>query len=138
MPAASSAAISSCARPKSIGSPPFKRTTNRVPAGRVDEALVDELLRSGVPAAALAHGDLLRARGKCDGVRMDERVVEHDVGGGEQPRGAQRQQVGRARACADEVHGAGATCAHSTIPAPTVALVASSIRMKLPVVWLSA
>ena len=62
MPAASSAAISSCARPNSIGSPPFSRTTIAMLARRIDQPLVDELLRGRVLAAALADGDLFRAR----------------------------------------------------------------------------
>ena len=133
MPAASSAAISSCARPNSIGSPPLSRTTTRCVARRIDEALVDELLRGRMLAAALADGELLRARGERDRVRMHERVVEHDVGLLEQACRAQRQEVGRAGAGADEIRSG-----HRISPAATVPLVASSIRMKLPVAGMSS
>ena len=56
--------------------------------------------------------------------------MEHDIGPFEQPRSAQRQQVRRPGSRADEIH---SPC-HSIIPAATVWLVASSIRMKAPVV----
>ena len=122
---------------------------DRVLARGVDQALVDELLRRRVLAATLAHRDLLRAFGEGDGIRVDERIEEDDVGGGEQARRPQRQEVGRARAGTDEVDrtrcgtrggqgGTRRTHAHRISPAATVALVASSIRMKLPVAWLSA
>ncbi len=71
--------------------------------GGVDQALVDEALRGGVAAAALADRDLLGARGERERVRMHERVVEDDVGPLEQPRGAQRQQVGGAGTGADQI-----------------------------------
>ena len=59
-----------------------------------------------MPAAALADGDLLGAGGERERVRMHERVVKDDVGLGEQARSADRQQVGRAGAGADEIDGA--------------------------------
>ena len=89
-------------------------------------------------AAALADGDLLGARGERDGVRMHQRVVEHDVGALEQPRRAQRQQVRCARAGADEIDIPRRCRVHRDHPRATVSLVASSIRMKLPVARLSS
>ena len=106
MPAASSAAISSCARPNSIGSPPLRRTTTRCArAASTSRLLMNrcavECLPQRLPTAIFC------ARcGERDRLRMHQRVVEHDVGLGEQARGAQRQQVRRARAGADEVDGA--------------------------------
>ena len=69
-----------------------------------------------------------------DDLRMDEGIVKHDVGTLQQPRRPQCQEV----RCA----GAGTNEKDATIhwinPAATVLLVASSIRMKLPVARLSA
>ena len=71
-------------------------------AGGVHQALVDELLRRRMASAALAHGDLLGVHGKRDRIRMHQRVVEDDIGFGQQTCGAQRQQIGIAGAGADQ------------------------------------
>ena len=55
--------------------------------------------------------------------------MKNDIGALEQARGAQGEQVRRAGPGADKVDGP----AHSIIPAATVWLLASSIRMKAPV-----
>ena len=104
MPAASSAAISPCARPKSRGRA-FERPPPNADARGVDQALLRRLHR-GVAAAALA--DLRRSprAWRAQAFRdMDERVMKNDVGQGEQPRGAQREQIRSARPCADEIDG---------------------------------
>ncbi|MNC96599.1 hypothetical protein D3C83_140150 [compost metagenome] len=49
-------------------------------AGRVDQPLVDELLRRSEFPAALAHGDLFRPRRERKHFRVHQRVVEHDAG----------------------------------------------------------
>src|SRR5581483_875943 len=100
-----------------------------MPARRVHEALVDEALRGGVPAAALADQDLFRARRKREGVRMDERIVEDNVRVAQDAGRAQREEVRRARAGADQVNGP----LHLTRPAATVWFVASSMRIIEPV-----
>ena len=48
--------------------------------GGVGQALVDEVLRGRVPAAALADRDLLGARREREDRLRDERVMEHDLG----------------------------------------------------------
>ena len=95
-PAARSASISSCARPNSMGSPPFRRTTVSNFCGSIDQTLVDEALRRRVPAAAFADRDFFRVLRKRERIRMHQRVVEHDVGALEQLRGAHRDQIRRA------------------------------------------
>ena len=86
-----------------------------------------------MPSAALANRDFYSVHRECDDVRMHQRVVEHDVGALQQPRSPQRQKVRCARAGTDEIDGT----IHWINPAATVLLVASSIRMKLPVARLS-
>ncbi len=73
---------------------------------RVDEPLADEALCGRVPAAALADGDDLGARGERERFGVHERVVEHDVRAREHLRRADRQQIRRAGSRADEVNGA--------------------------------
>ena len=90
----------------------FQPHDDGVLARRVDEALVDEALRGGMPAAALADREPLGAPGERERVRVHQRVVEHDVGPREEPRRAQREEVGRTRAGADEIHLAGTRRSH--------------------------
>ena len=137
MPAAASASSSSCARPKSIGSPPFRRTTVSWVFAASTSARLMKRCSVETLAVALAHVHEARARGERQRVGMHQRVVEDDVGALEQARGAQREEVGRARAGADELDLTHAAIS-STRPAATVALVASSISRKLPVARTSA
>jgi hypothetical protein len=60
-------------------------------------------LARGVPRAALADRHFLGARREREDLLADQRVVQHDVGLAEQPRRSQRQQIGGARAGADQV-----------------------------------
>ena len=53
--------------------------------------------------AAFANGNFLRPRCQRDDFRMDQRVMEHDIGALKQARRAQRQQIRRARAGANEI-----------------------------------
>ena len=101
-PAAARASASSPPRPKTNGSPPLRRTT-RLPrrAARTSSAWIVSC-RVERPAGALAHGEALRARRELQRLAADERVVEDEVRLGERARGAQRQQLGVARARADQ------------------------------------
>ena len=74
---------------------------------RVGEALVDEVLRRRMPAATLADGDLFGAERERQRLRMNQSVVENDVGLAEQPGRAQGKEVRCAGSGADEVDGAG-------------------------------
>ena len=71
-------------------------------AGGADHQPVDELLPDLRAARALADEHALRRRRQRERCRIDERVVEHEVRVAEAIRGLPRQQVGVARACADE------------------------------------
>jgi len=117
----------------------FQPHDDRMRLRRVDQALVDKALCGRMLPAALADRDPLRPYGELERLRMHERVVEHDVGLREQPRSAQRQKVRCTRTGTDQVDRADGLGmrTHRTIPAATVALVASSIRTKLPVARLS-
>ena len=86
-----------------------------------------------MPSAALANRDFYSVHRECDDVRMDQGIMEDDVSTLQQPCRAQCQQVRGARAGTDEIDGT----IHWINPAATVLLVASSIRMKLPVARLS-
>ena len=55
--------------------------------------------------------------------------MKDDVRLAEQPRGAQREEIGGAGASTDEID----RSSHCTMPAATVRLVASSIKMNAPV-----
>ena len=66
-------------------------------------------------AAAFADRDVLGVRGERDRLRMDERVVEHDVGALEHVGRAQRQQIRRAGTGADEIDRARA---HAAVTRP--------------------
>ena len=86
-----------------------------------------------MPSAALANRDFYSVHRECDDVRMHQGIVKHDVGAFQQPRCPQCQKVRCARAGTDEID----RTIHWINPAATVLLVASSIRMKLPVARLS-
>ena len=67
-----------------------------------DQLLVDETLIRRDLSRAFADGNFLGFRRERNRIRMHQRVVENNVGVGENPRRAQREQIGRAGACADE------------------------------------
>ena len=76
----------------------------------VDQTLVDLVLSDAALAAALADEHALGVAPHAVEHRVgDELVVEHDVGILQHLQGAQRQQIGIARAGADQEHGAGRT-----------------------------
>ena len=78
----------------------------------------------------LPTATILRTCRESEDLRVHQRVMEHDVGALQNARGAQREEIGRAGAGADQID-----LAHQSIsPAATVWLVTSSIRMKAPVV----
>jgi len=78
-----------------------------VGARGIDQPLVDEPLRSGVPAAALADRNLFRPCREGNDLRIDQRIVEKDVRLLEQARSAKRKEVSRPRTGANEIHRAG-------------------------------
>ena len=102
-----------------------------MPARRVDQALVDELLRGRTPARALAHRDLLGADGQGERFGMDERIVENDVGAPQESAARSVSRSGAPGPAPDQVDLAVRVI--SIIPAATVWLLTSSIRMKEPV-----
>jgi len=65
------------------------------------QPLVDEALCSRMAAAAFADGNLFRLVRERNRIRMHQCVVKHDIGTAQQLGCAQRQQIGRARSCAD-------------------------------------
>ena len=77
-----------------------------MPVGEVDEERRDQLLRDRASGALADVDQLGGRRGQRQHRRVDQRVVDDDVGRREQPSGADRQQVGIAGAGADEVDGA--------------------------------
>ena len=102
MPAAASASASSPPRPNTNGSPPLRRTTCCPRAGGANHQPVDELLPDLRAARALADEHALRRRGQRERRRIDQRVVEHEIGVGEAVGRLPRQQVGVAWPGADE------------------------------------
>src|SRR5436309_1279247 len=69
-------------------------------ARSVGEALVDEMLRGRMPAAALTDGDLLGLRSQSKDRLRHERIVEDDISFGQEARGARIDQQVPAR----EIH----------------------------------
>ncbi len=83
----------------------------------VDQALVDELLRGGMPAAALADRDPLRAlrrARRCPGCTSASWNTMSAAASS--ARRAQRQEVRRTRTGADEIDGPGARCTRRSSP----------------------
>jgi len=74
-----------------------------VPAGGVDQQLVDQRLRGGTLAGALADRDQFGLRTQRQHLQRDQRVVQHRAGLRQQARAAHGDQVGRAGAGADQV-----------------------------------
>ena len=93
IPAAASANASSPPRPSTKGSPHFRRTTRRPRrAARTIRRLIVSWRIEGRPAR-FPTGKR-RARGaSSSSARIDERVVEHEVGRGENARAPARQQL---------------------------------------------
>ena len=87
-----------------------------------------ECLPQRLPTAILS-----RARGERDRVRMHERVVEHDVGALEQPRGAQASAGPVRRGPRRRDRRSRGAVLIGPSPRRPCRCVASSIRMKLPV-----
>ena len=104
MPASASASASSPPRPKMNGSPPLRRTTVSPRRRAVDQHGADLVLRDGVRRPFLADIDALGVRrGEVEQRVGGEVVVEDDVGLGEDAAAFDGQEVGVARAGADEV-----------------------------------
>jgi hypothetical protein len=82
----------------------FEPHHHAVAARGVGETLVDEALRSGMAAAAFSDGDFHGAFCQRERFRVNQGVVEHYAGLGQQPRRAKREEVRRARPRADEIH----------------------------------
>src|ERR1051325_6877800 len=72
---------------------------------RVHEPLIDKALRGGMPAAALAYRDLLRAGRELENRFRNECVVKDNVRLAEEARRAQRQQIGGTRSGANQIYG---------------------------------
>ena len=86
------------------GSPPLSRSTRLPSLREPDQQLADLFLRQRVVGAPLADIDALGlAPHEVHDARIDQTVVEHDVGLLHQPERAEGQQVGVARAGADEI-----------------------------------
>jgi large exoprotein involved in heme utilization and adhesion len=81
IPAASSASISSLARPNTMGSPPFSRTTCLPsPASDTISAQISSCVQDGFKAA-FADGNLLGfAAGEIEHFNRDEIVVKNHIG----------------------------------------------------------
>jgi hypothetical protein len=72
------------------------------PLPRGDEQkAVDLILPHRVTSGALADIDQFRIGRELERAGMDQRVMEDDVGVGDEPSGLSRQQIGVAGACAD-------------------------------------
>jgi hypothetical protein len=71
--------------------------------GQADDQAIDVVLRQGVAALALGDIDQLR-RGRRQGEDPvgDQAVMDHHLGGGDDPRGLDGQQVRIARTCAHQ------------------------------------
>ena len=121
-------AISSCAssppRPKTNGSPPLSRTTDRPGARVLEQQRVRRLLRDLLAAADLADVDDDRVLARlAQRLERDEPVVQHDVGAAQQLEGPRGEQPRIARPGADEVdragpHATSASARRSTSPPP--------------------
>jgi hypothetical protein len=76
--------------------------------GFAHQQRVDRVLRHGVVRPALGDGNEFGiGPGKRENGRIDQAVMHDEAGTLDQPRGAQRQQIRIARACADEVDRSG-------------------------------
>ncbi len=71
---------------------------------RIHQPLVDERLRRGMACAALAHLHQFGLAGQGQCLRMDQSVVQHDVGLLQQSQCTQGQQVRRSRTRAHQKH----------------------------------
>ena len=114
-PASSSACASSPPRPNTNGSPPFSRTIVPPALGERHEQRADQLLGH---AASRTLADVDQLGGRVDEGEhsvADEGIVDHDVGLGEQSRGANRQQLGVAWARANQMN------AHASAPSARAA-----------------
>ena len=107
MPAATRASTSSAARANTAGSPALSRTTVRPARASRNESGVDFLLRED-PAAAMAPQahQLGPWAGVLEDLRIDQVVVEHDVGPGQAVATAEGEQSRIARAGADQIDAA--------------------------------
>lgn len=85
----------------------FEAHDGEAAAGRVDHGGVDLLLGDGFTAAALADVDEEGASGVGEDGGGDEIVVKDEVGGGEQARGPEGEEIGIAGTGADKINGAG-------------------------------
>src|SRR5262249_29181272 len=75
------------------------------PSCVLDEEIVDRFLPHSMARARLADIDAFGgARGERQDLRRNEVVVEDDLRACDQLRGAQRQEIGLAGPCADEIH----------------------------------
>jgi hypothetical protein len=120
---------------------------------RIDDLLVDELLRRRALSAALADCDLAGMRRIVEHGRLDERIVQNDVGRAQQTGTAHRNEIRRPRPCTDQIHlahcalillRADGACRRRLVfdqaeyarimPAATVWCVASSMSTNAPVV----
>ena len=109
----------------------------RMPAGHAHEQRVDGGLSRGMREAALADVEPLRLRRQLAQRRVGEGVEQHHVGAGQHACAAQRDQVGRAGAGADEDD-----LSHQrttlTSSAPLVRLLAGSTTISEPATRLCA
>ena len=105
-PAAESASASSPPRPKTNGSPPFSRTTNRPARAVLDEAGVDLLLRHRVVVGALRGVDQDAAGRRLVEQLVADQPVEHEhLGAPHELEPAHGDQPGVAGAGAHQVDG---------------------------------
>ena len=105
MPAAASASASSPPRPKTNGSPPFRRTTRQAAPRALEQQLGDDRLLDPLAAAVLADQDALRLRRRVvEQPRAGQVVVDHDVGARQAAHAVERDQPRRARPRADQIH----------------------------------
>ena len=115
-PAAASASASSPPRAKSVGSPPFSRSTRRPSPGELDQQPVDLGLRGRGLAAALADEMRLGAGRGAQDRRVDQRVVDDGVRLVERGEHLERQAAEAARPGAGQPDVAGLEA--PAVPAP--------------------
>ena len=104
-PAAAHASASSPPRPKTYGSPPLSRTTNRPCRARSTRIALISSWARGRAVGDLRRVDQLGVRAQLvEQQAGGEPVGDHDVGRGEQPAALDGDQLRVARAAADQRH----------------------------------
>ena len=94
--------------PENEGIAPLQAHDVLAGARNADQKVADRFLRKSMMRPALRNRDEFRViTRKRHDRRIDEPVVHDDPGAFDQPRGADCQQVGVARPCADKVNGSG-------------------------------